>query len=200
MQIKEIQQYNEMEWFGSRVREASYTLSEHVIRFLVAGKVSVTDIETVLLTGSVLEEHRHQTRGVSYLVCGKSDGKPVHVVCADGRNGWLVVIFAYEPTLPVWVSPTRRNDLRGGNMTGPVGTCFFCGGAMKEITMGNYDYRREGQLCVVKKIPASLCQQCGEKYIKADVGKKLNALIDEKRFSRSEPAEVIDYESGEGPH
>lgn len=200
MQAEEIQQYNEMKWFGSRVREASYTLSEHVIRFLVAGRVAVTDIETALLTGSVLEEHRHQERGVSYLVHGGSDGKPVHVVCADGRNDRLVVIFAYVPTLPVWVSPTRRNDLGGGNMTGSVGICFFCGGAMIEITAGNYDYRREGQLCVVKNLPATLCQQCGEKYIKADVGKKLNMLIDEKRFSRSELAYIIDYESGEGSH
>jgi len=53
-------------------------------------------------------------------------------------------------------------------------------------------------LCVVKKLPATLCQQCGEKYIKANVGKKLNALVDEKRFSGSELAAVIDYESGEG--
>ena len=198
MQTEEIQQYNEMEWFGSRVRESRYTLSEHVIRFLAAGKVAVTDIETVLLTGSVLEERRNQMRGVSYLVYGKSDGKPVHVVCADGRNGWLVVMFAYVPALPVWTSPTRRNDLGGGNMTESVRTCFFCGGTMKEITVGNYDYRREGQLCVVKKLPATLCQQCGEKYIKANVGKKLNALVDEKRFSGSELAAVIDYESGEG--
>ncbi|MFZ3207417.1 MAG: YgiT-type zinc finger protein [Geobacteraceae bacterium] len=198
MQSEEIQQYKEMDWFSGRARESRFRMSEHVVRFLVAGKVTVTDIKTVLLYGVVLEERQNQMRGTSYLVYGDSDGKPVHLVCADGRNGWLLVLFAYLPALPVWASPTRRNDLGGGDMTESVGKCFFCGGNMVKITMGNYDYRREGQLCIVKKLPASLCQQCGEKYINADVGEKLNALIDEKMFSGSELAAVIDYAHDEG--
>lgn len=193
MPTEEIQQYQEMEWFGLRVRESRYILSEHVLRFLLAGKVSVADIEAVLLTGSVLEERRNQLRGASYLVYGESNGKPVHVMCAPGKTGGLVVTFAYVPTLPIWASPTRRNNLGGGDMTETAGTCFFCGGATKKIVMGNFDYRREGQLCVVKKIPATLCQQCGEKYLDAEVGRKLNALIDEKKNLRTEEAWVIDF-------
>lgn len=197
MQMEEIQQYQEMEWFGRRVRESRYTLSEHVLRFLVAGKISVSDIEAVLLHGSVMEERRNPMRGASYLVYGESNGKPVHVMCAPGKEGGLVVTFAYVPAPPIWASPTRRNDLGGSNMaesTESVGTCFFCGGAMKKITMGNFDYRREGRLYVIKKIPATLCQQCGEKYLAAGVGRKLNALIDDKKFSRTEQADVIDYQ------
>lgn len=195
--MQEIQQYQEMEWFAQRVRESRYALSEHVLRFLVAGKVSVTDIEAALLAGNVLEERRNQLRGASYLVYGESNGKPVHVMCAPGKTGDLVVTFAYVPALPIWASPTRRNDLGGSNMTEAtesVGTCFFCGGAMKKIVMGNFDYRREGQLYVIKRIPATLCQQCGEKYLGAEVGRKLNALIDDKKFSGSEQADVIEFQ------
>lgn len=194
--MQEIQQYQEMEWFGLRVRESRYTLSEHVLRSLVSGEVSVSDIEAVLLTGNVLEERHNPLRGASYLVYGESDGRPVHVMCAPGKTGGLVVTFAYVPAMPNWASPTRRNDLGGSNMTeatASAGTCFFCGGAMKKITMGNFDYRREGRLYVIKKIPATLCQQCGEKYLDAEVGRKLNALIDDKKFSGAEQADVIEF-------
>jgi len=194
MQFEKIQQFQEMEWFGRRVRESRYTLSEHAMRSLVSGNVGILDIEAVLLAGKVLEETQNLMRGTSYLVYGESNDKPVHVICAAGKTGGLVVTFAYVPALPIWKSPTRRNDIGGSNMIEPVGTCFFCGGAMTKITMGNFDYRREGQLCVIKNLPAILCQQCGEKYLEAEVGRKLNALIDEKQFSRMEQANVIDYE------
>lgn len=198
MPNEEIQPYKEMKWFAGRVRESRFRLAEHVLRFLVAGRVTMTDIETVLLSGAVLEEHRNPMRGAIYLVYGVSDGKPVHLVCADGGNGWLLVLFAYVPALPVWATPTRRNDPGGSDMEESAGRCFFCGGNLVEITMGNYDYRREGQLCVIKNLPGTLCQQCDEKYIHVDVGKRLNALIDEKKFSRLESAVVIDYATDEG--
>lgn len=193
----ELQTYHEMKWFASRVRESRYRLSEHVLRFLAAGKVALPDIVTVLSSGIVLEEHRNPRRGTSYLVYAASNGKPIHLLCGDGGNGWLMVLFAYVPAPPVWASPTRRSDPGGGTMEKSVGTCFFCGGDLVEITMANYDYRREGQLCVVKKLPATLCRQCDEKYIGADVGKRLNALIDAKKFSGSELAVVIDYATEE---
>jgi YgiT-type zinc finger domain-containing protein len=185
----------EMEWFADRVRESRFTLSEHVIRYLMAGKVTVRDIETALLDGRVLEEHRHSTRGASYLVLGVSKVKrPLHVMCADGGNGGLMVLFAYVPAPPIWTTPTRRNDSGGHNMADPFSTCFFCGGEMKTITVGNFDYRLEGKLYVIKKVPAGLCLQCGEKYIEAEVGRKMNALIEEQRFTRTEQVDVIDYQ------
>ncbi|KJR99069.1 MAG: hypothetical protein VR68_09580 [Peptococcaceae bacterium BRH_c4a] len=183
-----------MEWFGCRVRESRYILSEHAMRSLVSGEVGVLDIEAALLAGNVLEERFNSMRGTSYLVCGESNGKPVHVKCAADKIGGLVVIFAYVPALPFWESPMRRSNIGGSNVIDSGGTCFFCGGAMTKITMGSFDYRREGQLCVIKKLPAILCQQCGEKYLEAEVGRKLNALIDEKKFSHTEQANVIDYE------
>ena len=184
-----------MAWFGRRVQDSRYILSEHVIRSLMAGNlVTVPDIETVLLTGRLLEEHRHATRGVSYLVVGKSRQRLFHVMCASARNGWLVITFAYIPAPPVWRDALRRNPIGDGIMTEPFSTCFFCGGEMKKITVGNFDYRLEGQLYVIKKVPAGLCLQCGEKYIEAEVGRRMNALIEEKKFSSTEQVGVIDYQ------
>lgn len=194
MKSGEIRPNREIEWFGARIRESRYSLSEHVVRFLVEGKVSVQGIETVLTTGKVLEEHQNPMRASSFLVCGIFGGRPLHVMCAEDANHNLVVLFAYVPTPPVWASPTRRNVLGGSEMAESVGTCFFCGGTLIEITIGNYFYRYEGQMCIVKRLPATLCKQCREKYIGAEVGRKLNALIDEKKFSGTEEANVIEFQ------
>lgn len=194
MQSEDIAEFREMEWFGRRIKESRYLLSEHVLRFMVAGTISVRDIEAVLLAGRVLEEHGNPMRATSYLVYGASGGKNVHVVCANGGNNRLVILFAYVPAMPVWSSPTQRRNRGGEAMTDHVGTCFFCGGALEEIVAGNYDYRHEGQMYVIKRLPATLCAQCGEKYIRADVGKNIDALIDGKTFSGTETVHVVDYE------
>ena len=186
----------EMSGFAALLRQSRYTLSEQAVRAVAEGKISVLDVESALLTGRVLEERRNPMRVPCYLVLGESGGKPVHVVCADGLNGELAILFAYVPELPLWLSPTRRNAfgaLLGDDMTQSVGNCFFCGGDLVEIVVGNYYYRREGRMCVVKSLPATLCQQCDEKYLRAEVAKRLNALIDEGKFTGVEEARVVDY-------
>ena len=194
METEKIQEFREMDWFGRRVQESRYTLSEHIVRLLVTGKFTVHDIETVLMNGRVLEERRNPKRATSYLIHGESSRKPLHVVCAEDVSHCMVVLFAYVPALPVWTSPTQRNISGENMMTKSIGACFFCGGELVEITVGNYYYRYEGQMIVVKNLPEILCQQCQEKYINADVGKRLNSLIDRREFSGTETADVIDYE------
>jgi len=194
MQSEDVVEFREMEWFGRRIKESCYALSEHALRLVVAGTISVRAIENVLLTGRVLEEHRNPLRAPSYLVHGRFGGKDVHIVCSNGGNNRLVILFAYVPAMPVWSSPTQRRNPGGETMTDHVGTCFFCGGALEEIVAGNYDYRQAGQMYVIKRLPATLCAQCGEKYIRADVGKKIDALIAEKNFSGTETVHVVDYE------
>ena len=182
-----------MEWFAGRARAGRYVLSEHVVRALMGGQVTVPDIESVLAGGRVLEEHQHARRGASYLVVGRNGAKFVHLVCADGGDGWLVVAFAYVPAPPIWQNALRRSPMEEEKTSEPYKACYFCGGAMKQITVGNFDYRLEGQLYVIKKVPASLCQECGEKYIAADVGQRLNELIAAQAYTGREEVGVIDY-------
>lgn len=194
MEGGELVAHREMDWFRDRIWSSRYWLSEHVVRFLVRGKVSVAGIEAVLGGGELLEEWRNPKRATSYLVCGGYAGRPLHLVCSQDANRDLVVLFAYTPALPVWEAPTRRNPMGGVQMADAVGICFFCGGLLVEITVGNYFYRHEGQMCIVKRLPATLCEQCGEKYIAAGVGRKLNELIDGKKFSGTEEANVIEFQ------
>ena len=51
--------------------------------------------------------------------------------------------------------------------------CTFCGGEVEERRI-DYDYRRKGQLLIMRNAPAGVCLQCGEKYFKPDVLKQMD--------------------------
>ncbi len=181
-------------WIKEKAAAGEYLLSEHVIRFLMAGKISVQDIEHALSNGKVIEVHQNPMRGNCSLVLGYSGEKPVHVMCADAKNSTLAILFAYTPSPPIWERPENRSKSGGNRMNERFGKCFFCGGEIKEITVGNFDYRLEGQLYVIKKVPAGLCQQCGEKYISSDTAKKINMKVGAGAYSGTENVYVLEYE------
>lgn len=57
--------------------------------------------------------------------------------------------------------------------------CFFCKAkvSQKQVTL---DYRWGDNLVVIKDVPAYVCQQCGEKYLKSEVYKDLEILVKSK--------------------
>jgi YgiT-type zinc finger domain-containing protein len=56
------------------------------------------------------------------------------------------------------------------------GKCHVCGEQMKEKRI-NQDFWLKGKLIVIESVPAGVCPQCGEKIVKADVGREVAALI-----------------------
>ncbi|HVS82507.1 MAG TPA: type II toxin-antitoxin system MqsA family antitoxin [Pyrinomonadaceae bacterium] len=60
------------------------------------------------------------------------------------------------------------------------GKCHVCGEQMKEKRI-NQDFWLKGKLIVVESVPAGVCPQCGEKIVKADVGRRIAALIQDLR-------------------
>ncbi len=56
------------------------------------------------------------------------------------------------------------------------GNCHVCGEQMQEKTI-NQDFWLKGKLIVIESVPAGVCPQCGEKVVKADVGRELATLI-----------------------
>lgn len=52
---------------------------------------------------------------------------------------------------------------------------------MKEKRI-NQDFWLKGKLVVIESVPAGVCPQCGEKIVKADVGRHIAALL--QNFSR----------------
>jgi len=56
------------------------------------------------------------------------------------------------------------------------GDCSFCRGPVEEKKI-IYDYRRREHLLVMSNVPAGVCLQCGEKYFKPDVLKKMDHVF-----------------------
>jgi YgiT-type zinc finger domain-containing protein len=56
------------------------------------------------------------------------------------------------------------------------GKCHTCGEQMLEKQV-NQDFWLKGKLVVIESVPAGVCPQCGEKIVKADVGRELASLI-----------------------
>ena len=64
------------------------------------------------------------------------------------------------------------------------GECHLCGEQMK-ARRTKQEFWIKGKLIVIENVPAGVCPQCGEKVVKADVGRWIAALIaDSKRLRR----------------
>ena len=69
--------------------------------------------------------------------------------------------------------------------------CTFCGGEVEEKRI-DYDYRRRGHLLVMRNVPAGVCRQCGEKYFRPDVLKRMDERFHNIVERRQEPDQVLE--------
>jgi HTH-type transcriptional regulator/antitoxin MqsA len=56
------------------------------------------------------------------------------------------------------------------------GKCHVCGGKMKAALV-KQDFWVKGKLVVIDGVPAGVCSQCGEKVVRAGVGRDVAALL-----------------------
>ena len=63
--------------------------------------------------------------------------------------------------------------------------CHYCGGAVVGKTI-EWDYRRNGKHLIFQNVPAGVCSQCGEKYFRPEVSKKMDHA-----FRRAVPTQHI---------
>ena len=66
--------------------------------------------------------------------------------------------------------------MRNQKSTYDYGKCHVCGELMEEKKI-KQDFWLKGKLIVIESVPAGVCPQCGEKVVKADVGRQLASLI-----------------------
>jgi len=181
-------------WIKARIEEKAYFISEHIIRSLTQRHFTILEIETVLVCGAILETHQHPLRNNAYLVLGYANDKPIHVMCTKDDDGNLVVLYAYEPSEPIWTDERTRKPISNRKEDGKLMKCFFCNSEIKSITVGNFDFRWKGDLYVIKNVPAGLCVQCGEKYISADVSKEIVTMIEKNSFTGKAEVLVFEYQ------
>ena len=63
------------------------------------------------------------------------------------------------------------------------GKCHVCNGSMVERKI-DQDFRIKGRLMVVREVPAGVCERCGEKVVRADVGRQLAAIVTDVKSLR----------------
>jgi YgiT-type zinc finger domain-containing protein len=183
-----------IQWIQGRINEKAYFNSEHMVRYLTQGLFTLPELEQVIVNGKILEIHSHSLRPDGYLILGHSGDRPVHVMCARDTGDNLILLYAYRPSLPTWKDERTRMTTQEPAIPENLSKCFFCNSLIKPITVGNFDFRWEGDLYVIKKVPAGLCVQCGEKYISALASKKIVHKIENQAFSGTESVRVFDYD------
>src|SRR5205807_10198204 len=63
------------------------------------------------------------------------------------------------------------------------GACQICGERMEEQRI-KQDFWIKGKLIVIEDVPAGVCPQCGEKVVKAEVGRQIATLTGNVRHWR----------------
>lgn len=63
--------------------------------------------------------------------------------------------------------------------------CTFCGGRVQERLVTKACWWGDQLIALVENVPAGVCDQCGERYYKAAVLKKIEAMLSEKEALKS---------------
>ncbi|MDH5719855.1 MAG: DUF4258 domain-containing protein [Spirochaetia bacterium] len=99
-----------LSWIKSKVKKEKYFFSFHGDKERMADNLLISEIETALLKGQILEAYPDTGRGESCLVVGYSDsGKPIHIVCGK-KNNELCIITTYIPKAPKFKNPYERSE------------------------------------------------------------------------------------------
>jgi YgiT-type zinc finger domain-containing protein len=69
--------------------------------------------------------------------------------------------------------------------------CIVCKGELikKEV---NHIVDIEGQIIIIKNVPAEVCKQCGESFFKNHVALRLEQIVEEIRKNRAEIT-IVNY-------
>lgn len=83
-------------------------LSIHGHQEMVEDEISYDALRETLIDCKVLENYPDHRRGACCLVCGRTrGGRYLHVVCTSALDV-IVIITAYEPKQPKWLTPFQR--------------------------------------------------------------------------------------------
>jgi len=100
-----------LDFVRSEIRNQSYEITLHADEERISDQLTIAELESVLLSGMILEQYPDDQRGESCLILGFSpEGIPVHVVCGKNSLEHLLLITVYVPTMPKWKDAYTRNE------------------------------------------------------------------------------------------
>jgi hypothetical protein len=83
-------------------------ITQHAHQEMVEEDIRVDEVLEVIRTGAILEYYPGHRRGACCLLGGTTQaGRPLHLVCTTALPT-IIVVTAYEPMPPKWVSLTER--------------------------------------------------------------------------------------------
>lgn len=83
-------------------------ITQHAQQEMVEENIMLDEVLEAIATGEILEYYPEHRRGACCLLNGfAKNGRPIHIVCTTTRPV-LIIITAYEPKLPKWITPTQR--------------------------------------------------------------------------------------------
>lgn len=83
-------------------------ISQHAQQEMVEENIVLDEVLEAIATGEILEDYPEHRRGACCLLYGFTrNDRPLHIVCTTARPV-LIIITAYEPKPPKWITPTQR--------------------------------------------------------------------------------------------
>ena len=77
---------------------------------MVEENIELKEVLEAVATAQVIENYPEHRRGPCCLLNGQTErGRPLHIVCTTAQPS-LIIITAYEPRPPKWVTPTQRRQ------------------------------------------------------------------------------------------
>lgn len=86
-------------------------VTQHAQKEMDDEDITLDEVIEAIIEGQILEDYPEHKRGSCCLVYGRTKkAVPLHIVCTTTQPK-LIIITVYKPTLPKWVSPTKRRNL-----------------------------------------------------------------------------------------
>jgi hypothetical protein len=92
----------------AQARAEKLRVTQHGQQEMAEEDFTLDDVLEAIAAGQVLENYPEHRRGACCLLGGSTRSeRPLHVVCTTARPT-LIIITAYEPRPPKWITPTQR--------------------------------------------------------------------------------------------
>ena len=86
-------------------------ITQHAQQQMTAEAILMDDVLRVLSNGQIIENYPDHRRGACCLLHGVDNAnRDIHIVCTTA-NPMLIIITAYLPLPPKWITPTQRRNV-----------------------------------------------------------------------------------------
>ncbi len=112
LKVKNLMKIEEIK---EKIQHDEYEISFHAEKERYDEDITISDLETAISDGEILEEYLDDPRGQSCLILGYSQNRPIHIVCGHTSINWIRIITIYIPKPPKWIDERTRTKRGNSN-------------------------------------------------------------------------------------